>query len=222
MTPADSALSPADYVDRILGAAAAWEIHEYDRLTIAARECLPPLALVREVFAPILREAGDRWERGEFSIVQEHMLTSTVRRQLHFALDEHNRRASGPRIAFTTLSGERHELGSLMLAVLAASRGVNAVYLGPDLPAAEVGRFCGKVAVGAVAVSIVSRPEVIDARRQLSELRSMLPLSIELWIGGRAAEFLPASDLPERARIVTDLDELNELITKLPIAESQP
>ena len=221
MPPPDPVLAPADYVARILAAAADWQIHEYDRLTIAVRECLPPMTMVREVYAPVLSEAGDRWERGEFSIVQEHMLTSTVRRQLHFALDEHNRRATGPRVAFTTLSGERHELGSLMLAVLASSGGVNAVYLGPDLPAAEVGRFCGKVAVGAVAVSIVSRPEVIDARRQLGELRSMLPPTIELWIGGRAAALLKADDLPDRARVVTDLNEFNVLIAQLPVVESR-
>ncbi len=220
MPTIDSPPSPSDLVAHILAAASEWRVHDHDRLCIQASEQLQPLVLVREVFAPVLREAGDRWERGEWSIVQEHMLTSTVRRQLHFALDQHNRQARGPRIAFTTLSGERHELGSLMLAVLAASGGVNALYLGPDLPAAEVGRFCGKVDVAAVAVSIVSRPEVIDARQQLAELRSMLPPAISLWIGGHAAASLQPDELPAGSRIVTDLHEFNELIAQLPIVES--
>ncbi|MBM4195836.1 MAG: hypothetical protein FJ197_01875 [Gammaproteobacteria bacterium] len=208
--------SPADYVDRLLEATSAWEVADQDRWAIGAREALAPLVMVREVFAPVLTEVGDRWERGELSIVQEHLLTGAVRRQLHTALDEHNRRASGPRIAFTTLSGERHELGCLMLAVLAASEGIQAIYLGPDLPAQEIGRFCASVRVAAVAVSIVTSAGVIDARRQLADLRAAMPAGTHLWVGGREALEMATSDLPAQTSVISSLDEFNELAGKLP------
>lgn len=222
MPPTTQALQPAEYVTRLIAAAEEYRIADYDSLAAEARERLAPETLVRDVFAPVLREAGDRWERGLFSIVQEHMLTAAVRRQLAFALDLHNRAAGGPRVAFTTLSGERHELGSLMLAVLAASRGVRAVYLGPDLPAAEVGRFCGRVRVAAVAVSIVTSPEVIDAARQLAELAAVLPPGIGLWIGGRAAPLLRADQLPPQAAVVADLAGFERRIAGLPNAGDAP
>jgi hypothetical protein len=222
MPPAQPTLDPAECVRRLLAAATEYRIADYDGLCSEARQQLPAIVLVRDVFAPVLREAGDRWERGEFSIVQEHMLTSAVRRQLNYALDEFNRSARGPRIAYTTLSGERHELGSLMQAVLAASRGVRSVYLGPDLPAAEVGRFCGRVAVAAVAVSIVTDAGVIDASGQLRELRRVLPAHIELWIGGRAALMMPAPQLPAGTWLVRDADEYERRLATLPIDDERP
>ena len=206
---------PRDYVDRIIAAAADYRIAEYDRLAAEARERLATAVLVRDVFSPILHEAGERWERGLFSVVQEHMLTSSLRRQLTYALDEHARRASGPRVAFTTLSGERHELGSLMLAVLAASRGVHAVYLGPDLPAAEVALFCARVRVDAVAISVVTSPEVIDAAAQLAELRAALPSAIPLWVGGQAATQIQAARLPGSCAFLVDVAEFERRISEL-------
>jgi len=214
--------SPAEFVDRIMAAAADYRIADHDRLAAEARAALDTQTLVRDVFGPVLREAGDRWERGLLSIVQEHVLTSTLRRQLGAALDAHNLGASGPRVAFTTLSGERHELGSLMLAVLAASRGVRATWLGPDLPAMEVGRFCSHVRVAAVAVSIVTSPEVIDAPRQLAELRAVLPPAVPLWIGGRATALLRPAELPSHAAIVTDLADFERRIAGLPSRGDTP
>lgn len=208
--------SPQDYVTGIIAAAAEYRVADYDRLTAEARERLPPLTLVRDVFSPVLRDAGDRWEKGEFSVVQEHMLTSAVRRQLTYALDAYNRAATGACLAFTTLSGERHELGSLMLAVIAASRGCRALYLGPDLPVAEVGRFCGRVSVGAVAISIVTSPEVIDAPLQLRELRGVLPAAIPIWLGGQAIAQLAPSQLPANSVLVRDLEDFLQRLAALP------
>ena len=210
------ALRPEDYVSRIIAAADEYRITEYDRLVAEARERLPPVSLVRDVCSPVLREAGDRWQTGRFSVVQEHMLTSSVRRQLTYALDTCNRAAAGRSLAFTTLSGERHEMGSLMLAVIAASLGVRAIYLGPDLPVAEVGRFCARVSVSAVAISLVTSPEVIDAPLQLRELRGVLPAGTPIWIGGYASRQLAAGELPENTVLVSDLADFEKRLKELP------
>ena len=206
---------PGDYVDRIIAAAAEYRIAEYDRLAAEARQRLAAPILIRDVYSPVLHEAGERWERGLFSVVQEHMLTSALRRQLTYALDEHTRRADGPLVAFTTLSGERHELGSLMLAVLAASRGVRALYLGPDLPVAEVGVFCARVRVDAVAISIVTSPEVIDAVTQLVQLRAVLPPAMPLWVGGQAAVQIPRVRLPDRCICIDDVADFERRLVGL-------
>lgn len=204
----ETALQPAEYAKRVMAAAENYRIAECERLLGEARERLSPDALVRDVCSPVLHEAGDRWEKGRFSVVQEHLLTSAVRRQLTHALDLHNGLlAPEPCVVFTTLSGERHEIGSLMLAVLAASRGVRAVWLGPDLPVAEVGRFCAHVRVAAVAISIVTSPGVIDAARQLADLRAALPAPIGIWLGGQAAMRIGAEQLPTGTVLVLDLDD---------------
>jgi methanogenic corrinoid protein MtbC1 len=208
--------APQDYVADILAAIAGYRIAECDRLIIDAQAVLAPVTLIGEVFSPMLREAGDRWQSGLLSVVQEHMLSSAVRRQLGCALDVHNRSAPAePCLAFTTLSGERHELGSLMLAVIGASMGVRSIYLGPDLPVSEVGRFCANVRVTAIAISIITRPQVIDVDEQLQELRHMLPDSIGIWLGGYSALHLEPGQIPDNCTLIPDLQDFERRLATL-------
>jgi methanogenic corrinoid protein MtbC1 len=210
-----SGLSPVERVARILAAAADYRIGHCERWLADAREQLPAEVLVRDVLAPVLREAGNRWHNGELSIVQEHLLSSAVRRQLFYALDRYSTGNGGPGIAFTTLSGERHELGSLMLAVVTASRGYRAIYLGADLPVDEVGRFCARVSVAAVALSLVTSPEVIDAYAQIDTLRALLPSQVAIWVGGQAARLLDTERLPANTFRMTTMQQFDERLSIL-------
>lgn len=208
-------MTPAERIAQILAATGEYRIADYERLLTEAAAQLPPEELVERVLAPLLREAGNRWHNGELSVVQEHMLSSAVRRQLDDALDRHGRTATGPTIAFTTLSGERHELGSLMLAVVTASRGYRAIYLGADLPVAEVGRFCNKVNVAAVALSLVTSPEVIDVHAQLDTLRRLLAPAVEVWAGGQAAQLLDPARLPAGTFKITNMQQFDARLSTL-------
>jgi methanogenic corrinoid protein MtbC1 len=208
-------MSVRETVARMLDAARDYRISDYERQLALACERLPVDELIQGVLAPLLREAGNRWHSGELSIVQEHLLSSAVRRHLFDALDRHGRSATGPGIAFTTLSGERHELGSLMLAVVAASRGFRAIYLGSDLPAGEIGRFCARVRVVAVALSLVTSPEVVDAYAQITALRAVLPDEVEIWVGGQAARLLDAGALPAGSHCMRDLKQFEARLAAL-------
>jgi MerR family transcriptional regulator, light-induced transcriptional regulator len=211
----DPAPDPATVVDAMLRAAEAYDIEACEALLAGAVAGLPPLVLVRDVVSPVLREAGSRWHRGEMSVAQEHMVSGVVRRQLSFALDRHLASATGPSILFTTLSGERHEMGGLMGAVLAASRGFRCIYLGPDLPAAEIGRFCANRHIDALALSLVTQPEVIDAHAQLAELRNLVPADVEIWVAGRAAQSLGLPDLPTGVQVIKDMASFLERLAGL-------
>jgi methanogenic corrinoid protein MtbC1 len=207
---------PQAYVTGILAAITGYRIADCDRLIVEAQTTLAPVTLIHEVYAPVLREAGDRWQSGQLSVVQEHMLSSAVRRQLGCALDSCNRsNPAWPCLAYTTLSGERHEMGSLMLAVIGASMGVRAIYLGPDLPVSEVGRFCANVQVAAVAISIITRPQVIDVDEQLQELRSLLPEAIDIWLGGYSALHLEPGQIPGKCTLIPDLADFQRRLAAL-------
>ncbi|MEO8224879.1 MAG: B12-binding domain-containing protein [Gammaproteobacteria bacterium] len=206
---------PARIVASLLAAADDFDIEACDRLLARAIADLDPLVLVRDVVAPVLREAGNRWHRGELSVVQEHMLSGVVRRQMSYALDRHLATADGPTILFTTLSGERHEMGGLMGAVLAASEGFRCIYLGPDLPPAEIVRFCARRRVDALALSLVTQPHVIDAHGQLNELRNAVAPDIEIWVAGQAAVLMAKEPLPAGVELINDLARYLESLARL-------
>ena len=197
---------PDERVSRIIAAAEVYDVSACEELIASAIATLDPLIYVRDVVAPLLRETGTRWHWGKLSVAQEHMISGLVRRRLSHALDQYLPNASGPVILFSTLSGERHEMGGLMGAVLAASRGFRCIYLGPDLPAAEIARFCANRSVDVVALSLVVQPDVIDSLAELADLRAQLPGTTQIWVAGQAAAMMPLSDIPAGITPIHDLD----------------
>ncbi len=210
--------SPSGSGQLLAGLLAAAEDYDFAacvRLCARAVAELDPLVLVRDVVSPVLREAGNRWHRGEWSVIQERILSGVVKRQLSSALLGHLASADGSSLVFTTLSGERHELGGLMGAVVAASRGFRCIYLGPDLPAAEIGLFCVHRPVDVLALSLVTQPDVNDASGQLLVLRQTIPAETEIWVAGQAAMVLAREPLPAGVIVIADLTEFLDRLAGL-------
>jgi DNA-binding transcriptional MerR regulator/methylmalonyl-CoA mutase cobalamin-binding subunit len=164
---------------------------------------LPPAELIFGVVLPVLREAGVRWEQGTISPSHEHLASGIVRGVLGGLLRSLPRTAGAPRMIFATPSGERHELGLLCSAVLAASAGYSPAYLGPDLPAADIAQAARQAAAAVLVLSGTTRN--IEYR----ELRALgrLPDRIAVWAGGTRADDLREAIGP-RARVVATIEDL--------------
>ncbi len=186
-------------VERILAAVSKYRLAECDQGMAMAFALMPPFEAVRGVLAPALREVGERWHRGEMSIAQERIASNCARRQLIALLHTFNSVAKGAAVVFATLSGERHELGILMYATLAASLRLRTFYLGPDLPAEEVARFAIKIRAMAVAISLVNHDQLEGTLAQLHGLRAQLPDEMEIWLGGPALVEIDEATLPPRS-----------------------
>jgi methylmalonyl-CoA mutase cobalamin-binding subunit len=106
--------------------------------------------------------------------------------------------AKGAAVVFATLSGERHELGILMYATIAASLRLRTFYLGPDLPAQEVARCALEMNAAAVAISLVNHGPLEATLAQLHGVRNQLPDAMEIWLGGPALVQFDESTLPRR------------------------
>jgi MerR family transcriptional regulator, light-induced transcriptional regulator len=158
----------------------------------------------RTVALPLLREVGERWRRGEVCIAAEHTTSAILRSLLGSAL-RFPRVEDGPRLVFATPTGERHELGLLTGALCAQERGARVVYLGADLPVAEVVRAAADTRADAVVVGVVSL-DPAAALREIEALRRALPPAVCLWLGGEGAVGL--TGLPEGVRTLVSLDAL--------------
>jgi DNA-binding transcriptional MerR regulator/methylmalonyl-CoA mutase cobalamin-binding subunit len=192
------------FAQQMLAAAEAYRPDDCDQVLSMALALLPLGEVVSDVLSPVLLEVGSRWHDGTFSIAQERLVTSSVRKQVSSVVDTYNRIAGGPTVVLTTLSGERHELGILMCALLAASRGLRCQYLGPDLPAPDIAVFTERVGAAAVALSMVSTDHMATAVSELHELARLLPAPIEIWVGGVATKELRIEQLPPRCRVLPD------------------
>jgi DNA-binding transcriptional MerR regulator/methylmalonyl-CoA mutase cobalamin-binding subunit len=205
-------------IERILAAVSDYRPAECDQAMAMAFALLSPFEVVRNVLSPALREVGERWHRGEISIAQERIASNCARRQLTALLHTFNSVADGPAVVFATLSGERHELGILMYATLAASLRLRTYYLGPDLPTEEAARCALKINATAVAISLVLNDHFEAALAQLHALRRQLPDEVEIWLGGPALVAIDDSTLPARSLRMLEPGDFEQRVGLMEIA----
>lgn len=187
-----------------------YDLEEIEALLNRYAAVLPPRDLVFVVMVPLLQEIGRRWAAGKLRPSQEHLVSAIVRSVLGGLLRATSRPQASPKVVCATPSGERHELGLLCAAVLIASAGWGVVYLGADVPAADVLHAATVTGARVVLLSATSPGAV--ARNELRKL-SALPAGVELWIGGPEAAVL-AAPVSERARHIAALDDILPMLAK--------
>jgi methylmalonyl-CoA mutase cobalamin-binding subunit len=170
-----------------------------------ASAALAPAELLREVVVPVLTAVGSAWSERRGSVAHEHLVSAVIRNVLGSALHVYGRPQSSVRVVLATPEHEPHEFGVLGAAVLAASAGLDAIYLGPGIPATDLAD-CAVTAQADVVVLGITAAEHGDAiQREVAEIARRLPKDVELWLGGRAAERMAATIRP-RALVVNDYE----------------
>jgi MerR family transcriptional regulator, light-induced transcriptional regulator len=140
-------------------------------------------ALLSDVVVPYLQELGERWERGEVSVAQEHFASSVVRGRL-LGIARGWGLGLGPTAVLACLPGEQHDLGLIAFGLALRSRGWRIVYLGPDSPIDTVAEVSRRIEPDLVVLSAVSRERV---RPLMPKLRA-LARRHTLALGGAGAE----------------------------------
>jgi len=189
-----SAVSEVDATRRtpIDTAALTAALQKYDATAIDQQisrlaSVLPPLELLRDVLMPVLTQVGDDWHRGSARIAHEHLMSSTLRNILGSFLRLYARPEVSTRLLFATLAGERHEIGTLGAAMLAASSGLGVAYLGPDLPAREIVESVRPAGAQVLVLGLTATSAGKARERELRTIVRDLPKEVELWAGGRGA-----------------------------------
>jgi MerR family transcriptional regulator, light-induced transcriptional regulator len=167
---------------------------------------------VESVAAPLLREIGERWRGGELSPGQEHLATAVIRFVLSGSLGFGSAGAASRSLVVATLQGERHEIGALLVAAVAAGEGWRVTYLGPDLPAEEIQRVAEMTSAQAVAVSIVYPDDEEGTLAAMAALRAGLPADVMLLAGGPGAARLQPALAREGIEVLGSLAELRAVL----------
>lgn len=148
---------------------------------------LPPLELLRDVLMPVLAQVGDDWHKGPLRIAHEHLMSATMRNILGSFLRLYARPGVPTRLLFATPAGERHEIGTLGAAMLAASSGLGVTYLGPDLPAREIVESVSPAGAQVLVLGLTATSAGMTREQELRTIVRDLPKDVELWVGGRGA-----------------------------------
>ena len=139
-------------------------------------------SLLTEVVLPYLHELGERWERGEITVAQEHFASAVLRGRL-LGLARGWGRGFGPQAMLACLPGEQHDLGLIAFGLALRARGWRIAYLGGDLPIDSVISAARAVDPAFVVLTAVD-PE--SFRRSTAELKS-LARTQSICLGGAGA-----------------------------------
>jgi len=168
-----------------------------------------------DALSPLLARIGEEWRAGKLRPAQEHVATAVVRQILGWLL-ERSRSGGDRRIVVGMLSGENHDLGGLLAATSAALAEWEVLFLGEDLPAAEIAAAAAAMPADVVGLSIVSPLAWDGIPGQLTELMSLLPPSTRVVLGGAfGGELRDLIDHP-RVTAVGDLASFRTLLREMP------
>ncbi len=154
---------------------------ERARVLLSARE------LVLEVLAPLLARIGQAWLSGELCTASEHVASVLVREHASRLLRQLPAEAGAQLLLVSTPAAELHELGALLAAAVAKIHGYEVLYLGPNLPAAEIALAARVALADLVALSIVAL-EPGAAAIEVRALADALPAGVDLLLGGARAQ----------------------------------
>jgi MerR family transcriptional regulator, light-induced transcriptional regulator len=138
---------------------------------------------VQDTVAPLAVSIGLAWEHGALQVFEEHLFTELTGRVLRQALAAVPGGAA-PRVLLTTLPGEPHALGLLMVEAMLSLEGSQCVSLGTQMPLADIARAAAAHRADIVALSFSASFPARQAAGLLAELRAALPNELALWAGG--------------------------------------
>ncbi len=148
---------------------------------------------VVETVAPLNRAVGEAWMRGELQVFEEHLYTEQLQVALRGALHALARHGGLPRILLTTVPGEQHGIGLLMVDALVSPEGAQCISLGTQTPFEDIRRAALAHKAHIVALSFSMAYPLRQAGEALAQLRRQLPSAVAIWAGGEITRRLRKS-----------------------------
>lgn len=172
------------------------------------------IAMIENIYMPILREIGLRWESEKMSIVQEHFISHLVDRWMimtSLPLGKNQKRLSA---LFVVPSAEEHTLVLKMIREYFNLAGWITYFIGGNFPISSLRQFAEELKVDLMVTSITLKSNINSAEHLIQSIRATKQgRSIKILVGGRgvsnekeAKEFLGAD------YYLSEIENLKEVI----------
>jgi len=161
---------------------------------------------VTETVAPLNREVGEAWMRGELQVFEEHLYSEALQQVLRAAIGVMPRAGNAPRIVLTTVPGEQHGIGLLMVEALLASESAACISLGTQTPFDDIRRAAVAHKAHVVAVSFSMSFPLRQMGDAIAALRRALAPGVAVWAGGEVTRRLRKT--PSGVRLLADIGDV--------------
>ncbi|ARN72933.1 cobalamin B12-binding domain-containing protein [Oceanicoccus sagamiensis] len=169
------------------------------------------------VLLPAQVEVGRLWHENKLSVAEEHLVTTTTHRLMAvLAQMEQREPDNGMTVIAAAVSGNAHELGIRTIAYLLEFDGWKTIYLGSDVPAADLPVTINCFNADVVLLSIGLHAQVKTLRKTIAAIRSESTRPTYVMVGGNG--FTGAPDLWKEVGadgFATSADQALELANSL-------
>jgi MerR family transcriptional regulator, light-induced transcriptional regulator len=176
----------APIVDAFVAAAAALDSRNVEAILdeMLARGSFE--AIIDDLLLPATAAVGDAWAAGRLDVAAEHAASAAVLRRLAGAFQAAARPPGRP-VLVGLPPGSRHELGALAFAIALRRRGIDALYLGADVPEASWVEAVATSDATMAVLAVVTRDDREPAAAVARALRAARP-GLPVALGGAAAD----------------------------------
>jgi methanogenic corrinoid protein MtbC1 len=133
--------------------------------------------VLRDVVLPYLHALGERWERGQASVAQEHFASNLLRGRLaNLARGWGNGR--GPRALLACPPGEEHDLPLMAFGIVLHRNGWRISYLGANTPLEDLTCTAAELQPDLIVLTAVTPERFSGVDWYLSRLARIAPLAL--------------------------------------------
>jgi MerR family transcriptional regulator, light-induced transcriptional regulator len=184
-----------DLQERLITAFTRFSTNSANRTMEEALALFGPETVALDIVQPALIELGQRWERGEICVAMEHFATSWCMHKLSALYNASQPEHGRPTVIASCVEGELHEVGLMITAVVLSRAGFRVVYLGANMPGAELVEAVSRVEPDAVVLAAPTETSVVALRETIDTVRSSRIDGDDILIAYGGRVFEDAADL---------------------------
>ena len=172
-----------------------------------------PKKFVYVTVEPLLELTGDAWAKGDIPIYLEHFVTQQLIAAISVAQRQVTATPTGLRVLLTTLPGEPHGMGMMMVELLLQVQGVETINIGLETPLDQLQQACDALQPHALALSFSAVQKRPQTMTMLRELDQKIPPSVVILAGGRGITKLRS--IPKRFNVIKQMNKLDGSVKPL-------
>ena len=196
--------------ERFIEAVGTMDVVAADQELARAATLFPVREVVKQIIAPILHEIGERRAHRDFGVAHDRLASGLLRNLAGSLFRLCATSGGSDTVVFASPTGERREIELLLAAILAAAHRRRVVFLGTEVPAAEIALAVRSTGARTLYLSLIEAH--IGGNQELATISGLVPFSTQVWIRSSGTSRHGERFARANCTVVHDLEELDVLL----------
>jgi len=204
-------------IDDLAKAIASYEIDKVVEITKEALHTgLDPIVLIENCLSPVLKEVGDKFERGEIFLPELILVADSVKASLNILepeiLKKKDKLKYSGKIIVGTVKGDIHDIGKNIVAAMFRAAGFEVCDLGVDVSPEIFVQKTLEIKPNIVGLSALTSVSMLEQKNIIDALRtSGLRNDVKVIIGGAPTNLQWAKEIGADAYAENSVEAVKEV-----------